>query len=121
MASGEIKNERPLLSDLMPEVAEELRTLISKSEFPELANQISGLRIVDRCQCGENSCATFYTAPPPNGAWGPGHENVLLDTKDGFFVLDLLNQKIVCVDVLDRKDIKKKLDEVFPLKKTSKR
>jgi hypothetical protein len=108
----------PLLIDVMPEVAEELRILISKSDFSGVDDQIATLCIVDRCQCGENSCATFYTAPRPNGAWGPGHENVSLDSKSGLLVLDLLNRIIVCVEVLDRKDIKKKLDEVFPLKKT---
>ncbi len=106
----------PLLIDAIPELAEELEILLGKSEFSDVVNQVAGLRIVDRCQCGENSCATFYATARPNGAWGVGHENVSLDTENGFLILDLVNRKIVCVEVLDNKLIKQKLDKVLPLK-----
>ena len=110
--------DAPLLIDAIPELAEELKSLLAKSEFSEIVNQVAELRIVDRCQCGENSCATFYTTARPNGAWGAGHENVSLDTENGFLILDLVNHKIVCVEVLDKKEIKQKLDKVLPLKKS---
>ena len=110
--------DAPRLIDVIPELAEELKALLVKSEFPESVDQVAGLRIVDRCQCGEDSCATFYTATRPNGAWGAGHENVMLDAETGLLILDLVHRKIVCVEVLDRKETKQKLDKILPLNKS---
>ena len=110
--------DAPLLTDAIPELAEELKSLLAKSEFSDVANQVATLRVIDRCSCNENSCATFYTATRPTGALGVGHENVLLDSETGLLVLDLLNRKIVGVEVLDRKEIKEKLDRILPVRKT---
>jgi hypothetical protein len=109
--------DAPLLIDAIPELAEELKILLVKSEFSNIASQVAGLHIVDRCQCGEKSCATFYTAAAPEGEWGSGHENIMLDAGEGFLILDLLDRNIICVEVLDRREIKQKLDKILPLKK----
>ena len=106
----------PLLIDAIPELGGELKSLLAKSEFSDVASQVDELRIIDRCQCGEDSCATLYTVTRPDGAWGAGHENVLLDAESGLLVLDLVNRKIVGVEVLNRKEIKKKLDKILPQK-----
>jgi len=106
--------DSPLLIDAIPKFAEELKTLLSNSEFSDLVHQVAGLRIVDRCQCGENSCATFYTAARPNGAWGAGHESVELDIETGLLILDLVDRKIVCIEVLYNKEIKSHLDKILP-------
>ena len=57
--------EPPLVSDVLPTLAVELRTLLVEQNEPELAAQIPGLRIVDRCRCGDGFCATFYVRPKP--------------------------------------------------------
>jgi hypothetical protein len=104
----------PLLSEVIPELASELVTLLEEYGEPQLAEQVAGLRIVGRCRCGDDSCATFYTAPKPKGAWGAGHGNIRLDPDRGYLILDLVDRKIVCVEVLDRDEYRTKLLEVLP-------
>jgi hypothetical protein len=98
----------------LPGLAQEMRKLLSDSGQPELAAQVDHLAIVDRCRCGDLFCATFYTAPPPRGGWGPGHENVFLDAADGDIILDVLHGKIVCVEVLHRDELRERLLTVCP-------
>jgi len=109
--------DAPLLINVIPELAEELKTLLVKAELPGVAEQLDALRIVDRCRCGEDACASFYTANRPDGAWGAGHENVSLNTESGFLILDLVHKKIVHIEVLDKAEIKQKLDKILPLHK----
>jgi hypothetical protein len=96
--------------DIFPEFSDELVRLVQSSARPELADQIPSLPVVDRCGCGQSNCALFYTAPRPSGAYGPGHSNVLLDPKKGLIVLDVVEGRVVAVEVLDRPDVKRRLD-----------
>jgi hypothetical protein len=84
----------------LPGLAQEMRKLLSDSGQPELAAQVDHL--------------AFYTAPPPRGGWGPGHENVFLDAADGDIILDVLHGKIVCVEVLHRDELRERLLAVCP-------
>jgi hypothetical protein len=104
----------PLLIDAMPELAQELESLLAKDGESDLAVQVRQLHIVDRCRCGDDFCATFYTVPRPNGAWGAGHRNISLDCETGMLILDVVNDKITCVEVLDRDEIRHRLHEVLP-------
>jgi hypothetical protein len=73
----------PLLTEAIPELAVELTTLLEQAGEPDLAAQVPALRLVDRCRCGDDFCATIYTVAPPRDGWGPGHENVALDEAEG--------------------------------------
>jgi len=99
---------------LMPEFAQELQRLIAAADRPELVGQVVDLPIVDRCRCGQDNCATFHTAPRPEGAYPPGHDCVMLDPDTGLVILDLVENQIVCVEVLDRPDVKELLDQFMP-------
>ncbi len=103
-----------LVVDLLPAFAAELSGLLSASEEPELADQMPGLELVDRCRCGDSFCATFYTQPPPVGAYGPSHYNVVLDPTEGMIILDIVEQRIACVEVLYREDIRTALASLLP-------
>jgi hypothetical protein len=105
--------KRPLLTDLLPAFATELQQLLTDRGELELAAQVPGLAILDRCRCGDDFCATFYAQPKPEGSFGPGHRNVALTLDEGMLVLDVTGE-IACVEVLDRKDVRQKLDEVLP-------
>ncbi len=61
----------------MPELAQELKTLLTQKGELTLAAQVQRLHILDRCRCGDSFCAMFYTVPRPSGTWGAGHRNVL--------------------------------------------
>ena len=104
----------PLLTNAMPELAQELESLLVKDGESDLAVQVRQLHIVDRCRCGDDFCATFYTVTRPNGAWGAGHRNISLDCETGMLILDVVNDKITCVEVLDRDEIRHRLHEVLP-------
>jgi len=80
----------------------------------ELAAQVSQLRIVERCRCGDDFCATFYPQPRPEGRWAPTHRTLPLDFKDGTVIVDVVSDKIACVEVLDRPEIRAKLLALFP-------
>ena len=104
-----------LLSETLPALAVELQELLIEQGEPDLAAQVPTLSIFDRCRCGDDiCCGTFYTQPKPNGSFGPGHRNVVLAPDDGMVILDVVSDQIACVEVLDREDVRRKLDEILP-------
>jgi hypothetical protein len=106
--------KRLFLADVLPAFAAELRELLEEQGEPELASYVPNLSILERCRCGDDICATVYTKPKPKDGFGPGHRNVRLMPEEGMLILDVVAGEIVCVEVLDRKDVRQKLDEVFP-------
>lgn len=106
--------KQPLLAETLPAFATELRQLLLGQGERELAAQVPGLGILDRCRCGDDFCATFYTQPKPKGGFGPGHRNVRMMPEEGMHLLDVVAGEIACVEVLDRNDVREKLDEVLP-------
>jgi hypothetical protein len=103
-----------LLSDVFPELANELRQRLIAVGEPALAESVARLRLIDRCRCGDDFCATFYTAPPPRGAYGPSHRNIDLDPDDGMIILDVVDEQIACVEVLYRNPVRRRLLELCP-------
>ncbi len=50
----------PLLIEVLPSLANEVKNiLISKSRM-DLANQVDQLRIEELCECGDSGCGSFY-------------------------------------------------------------
>jgi hypothetical protein len=106
--------KRPLLTDTLPKFATELRQLLIEKGEPELAAQVPGLNILERCRCGDDFCATFYTRPKPDGPFGAGHRNVALTPTEGMLILDVVAEEIMCVEILYRKDVRRKIIELIP-------
>jgi len=104
--------KRPLLADVFPEFAAELCQLLVEKGEPKLASQVPALAIHDRCRCKEDFCATFYTQPKPKGTFGPGHRNVRLIPEQGMLILDVVDGQTACIELLDRLDVREKLDAV---------
>ena len=66
-----------------------------------LADQVGTLRVRQQCDCGDRFCQSFYTEPPPNRAYGPGHRNVALcPPGSGWLILDVVDDVIMYVEVL---------------------
>ena len=103
-----------LLSDVFPFLSQELHQLLNDAGEASLASQVSGLKIVDRCRCSDDFCASFYTQPKPKGAYGSGHCNVALAPAKGMLILDVVDGVIAQVEVLYRDDIRQKLLAVLP-------
>jgi hypothetical protein len=103
-----------LLTEILPQLALELERLLREHEESELAAQVRTLAIVDRCRCGDDFCASFYTQPKPKGAYGPGHRNLDLDAEKGMVIVDVVSGLIAHVEVLNRDDVRKQLISAFP-------
>jgi hypothetical protein len=110
-------SDAPLIVDAFPEFAAELEALLEEEGEVALARQVAALRIVERCQCGDDSCATMYTIPKPKGAWGPNHRNIIPDAKSGMIVVDVVNENVAEIEGLNRDEIRRKLNEIIPLLK----
>ncbi len=110
-----IEREKGLfLADMLPSFATELQKLLEEKGEPQLAAQVPRLTIFDRCRCGDDFCGTFYTQPKPQGSFGPGHRNVALTPDDGMLILDVVGEAIACVEVLDRDEVRQKLQAALP-------
>ena len=102
------------LVDVLPDVAHELHSLLVDAGHDKLAAQVPRLKLHGRCRCGDSFCATFYTAPQPEGSYGPDHRNVVLNPKRGEMILDVVAGQIVCVEILERGEIRARLKEEYP-------
>ena len=93
----------PRLVDRWPVLGGQLRDALVAEGEESLVAQVETLRVVARCGCGDGFCQSFYTAPKPDGIWGPGHRNVLLAPPwSGLLILDVVYGQITYVEVLDR-------------------
>jgi hypothetical protein len=101
-----------MLIELLPALAQELQQLLIEEGESALAAQVPGLRIVDRCRCGDDFCSTFYVRPKPTGAYGTNHRNVALTPKEGMLILDVVDEQIECVEVLYRDDVRRLIQAV---------
>ena len=109
-----MSGRRKLLREALPELAQEVERLLAKDGHESLAKQIPQLELVDRCRCEDAFCATIYTAPRPDGTWGPEHENVVLDPEKGMLVLDVVRGVVSCIEVLYRDDVRQAVLEQCP-------
>jgi hypothetical protein len=103
-----------LLKDALPGLADELAQLLVAAERQPLADQVPGLSIVDRCRCGDDFCASFYTLPKPDGSYGAGLECIDLDVENGMIILDVVNGCIAHVEVLYRDEVRRNLIAALP-------
>jgi hypothetical protein len=104
-----------LLADTLPAFTVELERLLTEAGESELAAQVATLRIFGRCTCQGDFCSTFYTLPEPKGSFGPNHRCVRLFPEDGsHLVLDVVDGRIACVELLDYEDVHQKLLAALP-------
>jgi hypothetical protein len=88
------------LGELFPALVGELVDLLRVEGEDELASSVPFLRFREWCSCQEDSCQSFYTAPPPEGAYGPGHRCVPLLPQRAMIVLDVVDDEIRFVEIL---------------------
>lgn len=94
-----------LLTEMLPTFGEEVREALVAMGHAELAPQVRQLEVTYRCRCGDAFCTSFYTGPPPEGAWPADHQNI---------PLDVVNGEIRFVEVLDRPELRADLQSVPP-------
>lgn len=94
------REEAPLLREKYPDLSRELISLLEAEGETDLAICARDLRIVALCSCKDDFCQSFYTAPPPDGTYGPGHRNLPLNRRQGMLILDVVNNQIMFVELL---------------------
>jgi len=99
----------PLLSDILPDLIEELAWLLRQTGAEPLIGQLRELRIESVCDCGEETCSSFATADEVKVA-----ATVELPASEGCLIIDLDASEQICfVEVLNRPDVKYLLEEYY--------
>lgn len=92
-----------LVRERWPLLAAQVAAALRSADEPALADQWHGVCVVLQCGCQDDFCQSFYTAPAPEGAYGPGHRNVALEAPwPGYLILDVVGGRIMYVEILYR-------------------
>jgi hypothetical protein len=70
-------------------------------------------RLWNRCRCGDDFCSSLYTAPKPAGAYGKGHRSNSLEPSKGMIILDVVDEKVVHIEVLYKDEVRETLDKLM--------
>lgn len=93
----------PLVREVYPGLVDELVRLLESEGEQWLSITVRDIRLVAACGCGDDFCQSIRTSEHPEGTpYGPGHRNVLLDPEEGMLILDVVDERIVYVEVLSR-------------------
>jgi len=99
----------PLLSEVLPDLVEELAFLLRERGAEPLGDQLRALHIESICDCGDENCASFATAPEVKVA-----STIELQATEGFVIVDLNAASQICfIEVLHRPDVKYLLEEHY--------
>jgi hypothetical protein len=99
----------PLISEVLPDFLEEMVFLLQGTGAEPLEQQLRALRVESICDCGDDNCASFATAPEVKVA-----EVVELNPSEGFLIIDLNQAQQICfIEVLGRPDVKYLLEEHY--------
>jgi hypothetical protein len=99
----------PLLSDVLPDLLEELVHLLRGTGAEPLEEQLRELRIESICDCGDDNCASFATAPEVKVA-----SVVELQAIEGHLIIDLNAAEQICfIEVLGRPDVRYLIEEYY--------
>jgi len=97
----------PLISEVLPDLLEEIVHLLQGSGAEPLEEQLRRLRIDSICDCGDDNCASFATAAEVKVA-----SVVELQPIEGYLIIDLNAAEQICfLEILGRPDVKYLLDE----------
>ncbi|MFI0404513.1 hypothetical protein [Actinomadura sp. 3N508] len=102
--------QRPLVRDAFPDLIAELITLLENEGEGELARRVRDVRLVAMCDCGDDYCQSVYTAVHPKGQpYGEGYRCVELLPLKGMLNLDVLEDRIMYIEVLFREPMHNQL------------
>jgi hypothetical protein len=95
-----VDQDQPLVRELFPELVAELIACLREEGETDLAISAWDIRLHSWCGCNDDFCQSFYTAEPPDGAYGSGHRCVPLLPRNGDLILDVVKKRIMFVEVL---------------------
>ncbi|MGC0414527.1 hypothetical protein [Embleya sp. AB8] len=98
-----MNDAHPLVSEVLPEFHSELVVLLRGEAEHALADALGLVSFHDWCECGDDRCQSFRTAPEPEEPYGPGHRLVRLSAEDDTVIkVDVVHDAVVFVEVHDR-------------------
>jgi hypothetical protein len=99
----------PLMSDVLPDLLEEIVFLLQGTGAEGLEPQLRALKIASICDCGDENCASFATAAEVKVA-----SIVELRPLEGHLIIDLNAAEEICfIEVLGRADVKYLIEEHY--------
>jgi len=99
----------PLISDVLPDLVEEMVHLLQGTGAEPLKMQLRAMRIESICDCGDYDCASFATAPEVKVA-----SVVELQSIEGHLIIDLNGAEQICfLEVLGRPDVRYMIEEYY--------
>jgi hypothetical protein len=97
----------PLLSRVLPELAERIEAALRAQGEARLAETVGRLRITNVCTCGQPYCGSFHTASWPMRRWFMrGRQIRLEDGRPGDVMVDVVRGEIAYVEVLHLDDVR---------------
>ncbi|HEV2360989.1 MAG TPA: hypothetical protein VGS21_04760 [Acidimicrobiales bacterium] len=111
----------PRLSEVAPDLANELTEVLDSMGEGLLAASIVALRIHAVDACGDDFCSSFYVGPKPLGGWRRegDYRCVPLVVATGMVNLDVVDESIRFVEVIDRPDVEVKIAPIRGRPRTS--
>lgn len=97
----------PLISEVLPDLLEEIVLLLQGTGAEGLEQQLRRLRVESICDCGDDNCSSFATAAEVKVAGV-----VELQPIEGYLIIDLNAAEEICfLEILGRPDVKYLLEE----------
>ncbi|MFJ8045780.1 hypothetical protein ACIRBX_35245 [Kitasatospora sp. NPDC096147] len=110
-----MEQHHPLVRDVFPDLVTELATLLEGAGEHDLAIGVRDVRLVGECGCGDDLCQSIRTADHPRGQpYGAGHRCLPLSPADGMLTLDVVDGRIMYIEVLDRPPMLERAAEAAP-------
>jgi len=101
--------EKPRLSEVLPDLVEEMAYLLKEAGADPLVEQVRAARIESICDCGDDNCASFATAEEVKVA-----SVVELQAMEGNLIIDLNAAEQICfIEVLGRPDVRYLIEEYY--------
>ena len=98
-----------MISEVLPDLLEEIVYLLRQTDAAGLKQQLRGLKIESICDCGDENCASFATAPEVKVS-----RVVELEAMEGFLILDLNAADQICfIEILGRPDVRYLVEEHY--------
>lgn len=100
--------EKPRLEDVWPDLASELRKGLLVAEKPDLAGQISELRIEATCGCGDRFCQSIHTIPPSDKPYPDPTYTIEV----GDIQVDVAQGNICYIEIMDHDELESSFEEL---------
>jgi hypothetical protein len=99
----------PMVSEVLPDLLDEMAALLKEAGADPLVDQLAKLRIESVCDCGDENCSSFATATEVKV-----HNHVELPAIEGMLIVDLNAADEICfIEVLNRPDVKYLMEEYY--------